>query len=73
MSIVASQQNICVPHRAKPRSFWAKVNGLFALRRQRNQLAQLNDHMLHDIGVSRSEAIAESRKTSWDAPDHWRN
>jgi uncharacterized protein YjiS (DUF1127 family) len=32
---------------------------------QRRRLAQLDDRMLRDIGVSRSEAWCESRKWFW--------
>ncbi|EBA12518.1 hypothetical protein RCCS2_14514 [Roseobacter sp. CCS2] len=45
---------------------------MFAVNRQRRRLLDLDDHMLNDIGVSRSEALKESRQTPWNAPDHWR-
>ena len=38
-----------------------------ARARQRQQLALLDDGMLHDIGVSRVEAETESRKPFWRA------
>ena len=33
--------------------------------RQRRQLAELNDHMLRDIGVTRADAWAEADKPFW--------
>ena len=35
--------------------------------RQRRQLSELDDRLLTDIGVSRSEAWRESRKHFWQA------
>jgi uncharacterized protein YjiS (DUF1127 family) len=33
--------------------------------RQRRQLAELSDHMLRDLGVSRADAWAEADKPFW--------
>jgi uncharacterized protein YjiS (DUF1127 family) len=33
--------------------------------RSRNVLATLDDHQLHDIGISRAEALFESAKPFW--------
>jgi uncharacterized protein YjiS (DUF1127 family) len=33
--------------------------------RQRDALATLEDHMLHDIGITRAEAARECRKPFW--------
>jgi uncharacterized protein YjiS (DUF1127 family) len=33
--------------------------------RQRHQLLELSDHMLHDIGLSRLDATQEARKPFW--------
>jgi len=41
------------------------------LRRTRRRLAELDDHLLRDIGVSRAEALTEANRKGWDAPDHW--
>jgi uncharacterized protein YjiS (DUF1127 family) len=35
------------------------------LRRQRQALLQLNNRMLADIGISKSQAIEEARKPFW--------
>jgi uncharacterized protein YjiS (DUF1127 family) len=41
------------------------------LRRARNRLAQLDDHLLSDIGLTREEALKEAAQKDWNAPDHW--
>ncbi len=33
--------------------------------RQRDQLAELPDHLLHDIGVTRRQALNEAEKGIW--------
>ena len=46
----------------------AVVDGLLGWHeraRQRRQLASLDDRQLHDIGISRSDAIREYYKPSW--------
>jgi uncharacterized protein YjiS (DUF1127 family) len=35
--------------------------------RQRRQLLRMDDHMLRDIGISRSEAFGEAEKPFWRA------
>lgn len=42
-----------------------------AVRRSRARLADLDDHLLRDIGLTRGQAAAESERSGWDAPDHW--
>lgn len=42
------------------------------MRRQRRQLAMLDDRLLDDIGLSRSEAQKEAERSIWDVPRHWR-
>jgi len=44
--------------------------GLCALR-QRRHLADLDDALLRDIGLTREEARAEARRPLWDVPDSW--
>jgi uncharacterized protein YjiS (DUF1127 family) len=45
----------------------AAEGGLIWLERarQRRQLAELSDHMLRDIGLTRADAWAESEKLFW--------
>lgn len=45
---------------------------LDALWRQRRRLADLDAAALRDMGLSRSEALHEARRSLWDAPAHWR-
>jgi uncharacterized protein YjiS (DUF1127 family) len=33
--------------------------------KQRRELSEMSDHVLHDIGISRSDAERESRKPFW--------
>ena len=56
-----------------------KISGLFANLRlayhahaQRRHLAALDDHALSDIGLSRSQALAEADRPLWDVPTAWR-
>lgn len=53
------------------RRFWRLLFGTSALARQRRQLGQLDDAMLRDIGLTRDEALRESRRARWDPPSHW--
>jgi uncharacterized protein YjiS (DUF1127 family) len=43
-----------------------------AARRNRRRLAELPDHLLEDLGLTREEAAAEARRSLWDVPPHWR-
>ncbi len=46
---------------------WARHLGhLMQLRRERNQLLELNDHQLRDIGLTRRDVIREARRHFWD-------
>ncbi|MES2436114.1 MAG: DUF1127 domain-containing protein [Pseudomonadota bacterium] len=40
-------------------------------RRQRAQLARLDDAMLADIGVSPRQAATEAARPAWDVPSNW--
>lgn len=42
-----------------------------ALARQRKALANLEDSMLSDIGITRAQAEHESERPVWGAPQHW--
>lgn len=45
----------------------ARLIDAIELRVQRNRLARLDDRMLADIGISRTTATAESKRSMWDA------
>jgi uncharacterized protein YjiS (DUF1127 family) len=51
------------------RAVWATnlVEAWIERYRQRRALLELSDHMLKDIGISRSEAEREGRKPFWRA------
>ena len=51
--------------------FLTKVVKTLELFRERRRLAELPDHILNDIGVTRDQATAEARREIWDAPSHW--
>lgn len=47
------------------RSVWTAVQVWVTRRRARLTLARLDDHMLRDIGVTRSTATRECEKPFW--------
>ena len=60
-------------HFASNRGRNLRVWSLIDLFRQRRTLANLTDHELKDIGVTRKEAQKEAARPLWDVPAHWRN
>ncbi len=53
------------------RGWIGTLANMFAVKRQRRNLARLDDHLLNDIGLSRHEAHTEAAKPAWDVPSHW--
>jgi len=49
----------------------AGLPGLFALHRQRRNLAKLDARLLRDIGVSPGAAGREGARPPWDVPSTW--
>jgi len=43
-----------------------------ALSKQRRSLADLDDALLKDIGLTREEAQREAERPLWDVPRHWK-
>ncbi len=43
-----------------------------SVARQRRALAELDDHMLRDIGLTRREVARETDRPFWDVPPLWR-
>ncbi|SDL03100.1 Uncharacterized conserved protein YjiS, DUF1127 family [Franzmannia pantelleriensis] len=74
----APQGNACARHPAQHAArqrwrfivrlwHWARrMDRLAQLRRERNQLHELSDELLRDIGLTRHEANRESRRHFWD-------
>lgn len=48
------------------------LRNMAALHRHRRALAQLDAHILNDIGVNSQQAQAESDRPFWDVPANWR-
>ena len=57
---------------ARRRGLWAMLAAMITANRQRTQLRDLDDSMLRDLGLTRAEADAESRRAPWDVPANWR-
>lgn len=66
----AARPASCSPR--KPQlSLLRRLRLLWSVRRQRDQLAALDDRALKDIGLTRADAEAEARRGFWSAPEHW--
>ena len=64
--LLGSQGWIVAP--AEPRfSLLAVVDEWLRRSRTRNEIAELDDHLLRDIGLTRFDAVAESRKHFWQS------
>lgn len=50
------------------RSLWYRLQ----LRQTRQRLADLDAHMLADIGLTEAQARREAARPLWDAPASWR-
>ena len=46
---------------------WRRLDQLAKLRASRQQLAELDDALLKDIGISRAQALFEASRPAWDA------
>jgi uncharacterized protein YjiS (DUF1127 family) len=44
-----------------------------ALHKQHLALLRLDDSLLRDVGITRSEAIDLAASPVWDAPNHWKS
>jgi uncharacterized protein YjiS (DUF1127 family) len=54
-----------LPHRTKGGGWFAWILTAAGRWRQRRMLKTLDERTLHDIGISRSQALAEARKPWW--------
>lgn len=50
------------------RRVWLQLQRWWELAEQRRQLALLDEHALHDLGLSRAAVIRESERPFWDDP-----
>ena len=50
----------------------SRIAAMVAVARQRRALRNLDDHLLHDIGVSNRAAAREAARPMWDVPAAWR-
>ena len=46
----------------------ARLWTAYKVAQQRRQLSQLDDRMLHDIGITRAQAHMEAARGFWDVP-----
>lgn len=47
-------------------SLWAVVRRMWVAVTTRNQLAELDERMLHDLGLSRADVVREVARAPWD-------
>jgi uncharacterized protein YjiS (DUF1127 family) len=64
--LLGSQGWIVAPAAAEPRiGIVAQVREWLRRSRTRHEIADLDEHLLRDIGLTRFDAMAESRKLFW--------
>lgn len=56
----------------RPFRFLGKARQMGNVRQSRRALLRLDEHLLHDIGLTRHEAETEAFRPPWDVPPHWR-
>lgn len=54
--------------RASLSKAWLQILRWWELAEQRRKLALLDAHALHDLGLSRADALRESERSFWDDP-----
>lgn len=47
-------------------SLWTVVRRMWVAVTTRNRLAELDDRMLHDLGLSRADVVREVSRAPWD-------
>ena len=53
---------------ARPLRLFSRAFQVLSVLRQRRRLAELPDHQLADIGITREEARTEAARPFWDLP-----
>lgn len=66
-----SARTVCPPSVARPAlptlpSLWDGLRRAWVAHRTRRQLMELDEHMLHDLGLSRADAHREAARAPWD-------
>ena len=61
------------PPRPWPRRLLDRVLAANALHKQHQALLRMDDHLLSDIGITRSQAVRHAAKPVWNAPSHWKS
>ena len=61
-------QPIGKPTRSLGQRLLRRVKHWFEVSRERHHLAQLDEHALKDLGISRLDARLEARRWFWDDP-----
>ncbi len=67
MAILTLSRSSCRPVYPGRVSFFS----LMSLARQRRALASLTQAQLDDLGLTRDQAMGESRRPFWDIPIQW--
>jgi uncharacterized protein YjiS (DUF1127 family) len=63
---MASLHAIPLPRFARPKPMLPPLVAMWRALVTRRQLAQMDDRMLRDIGLSRAEALHEANRWPWD-------
>jgi uncharacterized protein YjiS (DUF1127 family) len=59
-----------LPTRTRPAFLSAALKAL-SIWRERQQLKELDAHLLDDLGLSRLDVELETKRPVWDAPNRW--
>jgi uncharacterized protein YjiS (DUF1127 family) len=68
MKALVSLLPLAAPLRPSPLAYLKRLR---AMRRSRQDLANLPDYLIRDIGLTRDAAMEEASRPFWDVPDHW--
>jgi uncharacterized protein YjiS (DUF1127 family) len=64
--LLSGSSRLRLPHFDHPNGpFWTTVRSAWRRYRSRQRIAQLDPHLLKDIGVTYAEAEAEANKPFW--------
>jgi uncharacterized protein YjiS (DUF1127 family) len=72
MTDLAQDCGCAAPAPRRPLSLGQRFRAALHLRRQRRALAEMDDRMLADMGLTRSQALNEAVRPIWDVPQNWR-